>query len=79
MAETAKGVSSEAALGVVEAPRESGSTPATLLLIVGEPFNIDQKDLILERIVTGKSVAGILAGTFSHSIAEVVPDKTAFY
>lgn len=28
--------------------------PATLLLIVGEPFTVDQKDLILERIVSGE-------------------------
>lgn len=33
---------------------DRSSCPATLLLIVGEPFTVDQKDLILERIVSGE-------------------------
>ena len=31
-----------------------GELASNLLLVVGEPFNVEQKDLILERIVTGK-------------------------
>lgn len=37
--------------GIRNSPEELTSN---LLLVVGEPFNVEQKDLILERIVTGK-------------------------
>lgn len=48
----AEGLLFPESLGAPEGKR-APCPPAVLLMIVGEPFTIDQKDLILERIVTG--------------------------
>ena len=33
---------------------DSGILASSLFLVIAEPLNVEQKDLILERIVTGK-------------------------